>query len=308
MKYIEEEHEKYKNKKGNYSINGKTYYLKVCKNCNNLCLTGDKDGLFCDKKCSNHKEHHPMWGRKHKEETKLKWHLDRSGRTLSNEHKQNISIALTGKIRPRWIIEKLIEVNKGKTLSLERKLELSIMFTGENNPNWRGGACELNVAIYRTYGPRLEKYEVIRENEKGFLETKCTYCDKWYQPKIKEVAHRIESINGKNRGENRFYCSEECKHNCNIYNQKKYPKGFKIATSREVQPELRKMRFELDDWICQLCNNSKNLHCHHYEGIEQNPIESADIDMCITVCKKCHAWIHKQIGCTYYDLRKKGQC
>ena len=35
----------------------------------------------------------------------------------------------------------------------------------------------------------------------------------------------------------------------------------------------------------------------------RNPIESTDIDMCITVCKKCHKKIHKKDGCTYQDLQ-----
>jgi len=46
------------------------------------------------------------------------------------------------------------------------------------------------------------------------------------------------------------------------------------------------------------------LHCHH-EGILWNPLESADIDQCMTVCKNCHKKIHQQKDCEYNDMRCK---
>ena len=81
------------------------------------------------------------------------------------------------------------------------------------------------------------------------------------------------------------------------------------VTSREVQPELRQMRLEKDDYTCQKCHRTideAELHCHHITGVEQNPIESADLDNCITLCKKCHKWAHTQKGCRYFELMCKG--
>ena len=94
---------------------------------------------------------------------------------------------------------------------------------------------------------------------------------------------------------------------CPVYNQSKYPKGYKKATSREVQPELRQMVLARDEYICQICGSDKSLHCHHYEGIKLNPIESADVDACITLCKKCHIKVHKLPGCGYNDMKCKGE-
>jgi hypothetical protein len=34
-----------------------------------------------------------------------------------------------------------------------------------------------------------------------------------------------------------------------------------------------------------------------------NPIESADIDNCITLCKYCHEEVHQIPGCEYHNLR-----
>jgi len=89
-----------------------------------------------------------------------------------------------------------------------------------------------------------------------------------------------------------------------------YQKGHKKSYSREVQPELRQMVFERDEYTCIKCGKHQDelnipLHCHHIEGIVQNPIESADIDMCITVCKDCHDKIHQEDGCGYNDMKCK---
>lgn len=67
------------------------------------------------------------------------------------------------------------------------------------------------------------------------------------------------------------------------------------------------MVLERDSWTCQKCNKvDVELHCHHFEGIMINPIESADIDMCITLCVRCHKEAHLDIGCRYIDLSCKG--
>jgi hypothetical protein len=76
--------------------------------------------------------------------------------------------------------------------------------------------------------------------------------------------------------------------------------------SQELQPELRKMVFERDDWSCIKCGSDTNLHClYHMEGLNQNPLESADVDICITLCKKCHIEVHKKKDCRYSDMRCK---
>jgi len=73
--------------------------------------------------------------------------------------------------------------------------------------------------------------------------------------------------------------------------------------SREVQPELRQMVFERDNWTCQKCGAMESLHCHHLEGIRWEPLESADIDKCITYCRNCHEDVHKLPDCGYQDMR-----
>lgn len=146
----------------------------------------------------------------------------------------------------------------------------------------------------------------IRSTKEGYLETKCYYCKKWMIPTTIEVENRIGSIEGKRDGSHNFYCSDDCRKSCGTFNRSKYPKGFikPEDKTRYDQPELRMMVFERDDFKCIKCGKSGNdLVCHHYDGILQNPIESADIDNCATLCTKCHKEAHQQEGCSTYDMR-----
>jgi len=135
------------------------------------------------------------------------------------------------------------------------------------------------------------------------------YCDRWFLPTLKSIKSKIECINGKGKGECNLYCSDTCKQACPTFNQQIYPKGFKdnkTNTSREVQAPLRKKVLRRDNYTCQKCDaTDTELHCHHYEGIEVNPIESADADNCITLCKDCHNEIHKADKCGIKQYKRK---
>jgi len=212
--------------------------------------------------------------------------------------------------------QKVTGKNKGKKRSITTRKKMSNskkgLQIGDKCPSWKGGYNTKNVPRFNQYKKQLFPIEKTKRNksDKNILEVKCTYCGKWYIPKLHEVIDRIRSINSINFGEHRFYCSRKCKKECSIYNQRKYSKDHKPATSREVQPELRQLRFENDNYTCQKCDKHQNelqvgLHCHHIEGIRWEPLESADIDKCITVCRDCHIKIHKIEGCTYDDLKCK---
>lgn len=171
-----------------------------------------------------------------------------------------------------------------------------------------GNFKKRKIAGFESFSPKLEEIglETKRDpKDKDVLNVKCFYCDSWFRPLLYSVKNKCFAITQTDKGECNFYCSDSCKQNCSTYNRQKYPKGFKVDTSREVQSELRKMRFKIDNYQCQVCFANKNLHCHHYEGIEINPIESADIDNCITLCKKCHKELHKIPGYTYQDYKRK---
>jgi len=137
------------------------------------------------------------------------------------------------------------------------------------------------------------------------LEVKCRYCGNYFIPNRRDTKNRINAINSVGKA-NFLYCSNNCKAACPVYKQKNYPKGFKVATSREVNPLVRQLCFERDNWTCQSCGATQSeapLHCHHIEGYAQNPRLGNDVANTITLCKTCHKEVHKLPGCGYNDLR-----
>lgn len=234
-------------------------------------------------------------GWKHTEEAKQKMSLvctGRTGRIQSDEEKAKRSQTL-----------------KGRSFSDEHRKRISDtkkLASGAATSNWKGGVKAKNIALYDTYIGRLSFAEECRRDPENIdrLQVLCTYCGRWINPTPGEVRCRIAGMNGTMPGEYRFYCKGmACRNQCSIYGQRKYPKGYAPATSREVQPELRKMVFHRDGYACQKCGSTERLHCHHMDPVVNNPIESADVDVCVTYCKACHIEAHKQPGCTFSDLR-----
>lgn len=162
-------------------------------------------------------------------------------------------------------------------------------------------------AEYLTYKGKLTVDELPRlAVDKKSLEVKCRYCGEYFIPNNLITVRRIQALNGTMEGECSLYCSDNCKSACPIYGQIKYPKNHKKASSREVNPLIRQMCFERDNWVCQICGVTQRdvpLHCHHVEGVAQNPRLSNDVKNTITLCKVCHKEVHKLPGCNYYELR-----
>jgi hypothetical protein len=148
---------------------------------------------------------------------------------------------------------------------------------------------------------KLELYEEIKGNQ-----IKCRYCGDWYTPTVMEVHNRLNGISNNDTGY--IYCSEECKEACPIFRKQLYSKGFKKASSREVNPVLRQLVFERDQYTCQKCFTHKDklncpLHCHHITPYIDSPMEGNDPENCITLCKDCHKEVHQIPGCGYNELK-----
>ena len=162
-------------------------------------------------------------------------------------------------------------------------------------------------AIYTTHMNSLTIDEAPRLADNGlYIEIKCSYCGKYYIPTNREIQNRTQALLGNLSSESRCYCSKHCKAACPIFGKVKYPKGFKLATSREVQPELRQLTLARDNYTCQKCGKTieeVQLHCHHILPINESPVESADVSNCITLCKECHQHAHAIPDCGYHDLK-----
>jgi len=163
-----------------------------------------------------------------------------------------------------------------------------------------------SFALYNIYAHQISYAEEVRKDSKDekLLQVKCIYCDNWFNPTINSIQNRIKTLNGKRGGGSRLYCSEECKQLCSIYKRSKYPKGQKPSPiSRDMQNQWAEMVKERDGYKCVKCGETDGLIAHHREGILWNPLESADIDMGITLCKRCEKEVHSSEGCSYYDMR-----
>ena len=236
------------------------------------------------------------------------------GKKISEENKQKLREWSTGRIVSEETRKKLSIANKGKKISDEARKKMSLAKKGKipphKSPFWKGGVRKAGIPLYNTFSHQLVPMEETRRNPDNieYLQVKCTYCGKWFQPTISIVKLRIGIIKGQiTRGEGRFYClGDGCRLNCSIYHQAKFPRGFKPVSSREVSPDLRKIVFERDDYTCQKCESKENLHCHHVLGAVQNPMFANDPDNCITLCEQCHLGVHKENGCRTIDLRCSG--
>ena len=148
---------------------------------------------------------------------------------------------------------------------------------------------------------KLDMFEEVSGNQ-----IRCKYCGRWMIPTISQVYNRLQGVNIYDN--HYIYCSEKCKEECPTYNKILYPKGFKQASSREVNPVLRQLVLKRDNYICQKCGKSQDeltvgLHCHHVTPAVNSPIEANDPDNCITLCKDCHKEVHKIPGCGFAELK-----
>ena len=251
------------------------------------------------------------------EETKQKMSEARKGRKHSEATKKKMKESI--KNRPAISEEtrqKMSETKKGNTNNLghkhteETKRKIS---EAQKGKGLKGGYASRNETPYDQYELLLNRFHEIRRNKEkpDLLEVTCAKCKEWFLPTYIEVRNRIN--NGiKNNGGSNLYCSEECKNSCPTYS-KSYISiikqdlfnhtGILPDMSRELQPELRKLVLERDNYQCTYCAETTNLHCHHIDPVINNPVESADVDNCMTLCVKHHLEVHQQPGCTYAELR-----
>ena len=205
---------------------------------------------------------------------------------------------------------------KGKKHTEKTKKLISKNVTGVKSSNWKGGYSKRGIPAYDTYFHQLEWCEEVRRNKEdpNVLEVRCFKCDKWYIPKLNSVNQRIQCLKGNYKGESKFYCSDQCKNSCSIYGKNsdflmkqdaiRAGRLSWLELGRVMQPELRSMVLERDEHKCVKCGSKENLQCHHILPVSVEPLLSADIDNCITLCYTCHKKIHQEIdGCVYPQLK-----
>ena len=280
-----------------FSINPKTgEYYKTC----NSCLEWVKE--YREKNKDKIKEYYEQNKDKRKEYTK-KYYEQNKDKIL--EHRKEYREQNKDKLKEysKEYTKKYYEQNKDKILEYRKEYREQNRNKIKEYKKEYSKKYNNSNSLYKKYKDKLIGVD-YKSDEEGYLLVRCKYCNKWFYPSNKSVENYIQSGNGARN----LYCSEGCKKSCPSYKVIKYERGYRKNTSREVQPELRKLVLERDNWTCQKCGKSKDedinliLHCHHIDPVKNNPIESADMDNCVTLCKECHKEVHRIKHCRYSDL------
>ncbi len=181
-------------------------------------------------------------------------------------------------------------------------------------------------ATVETFLDKLLPYYQLDENirvdptNQNLIQVRCfnSKCRSWFNPTTTQVNNRLYAINHFGYGESNFYCCDECKKTCEVYNLKstivdnnKIKKKNPCSYVNILQKELRDLVFNLDEYTCQWCGNSKKeqpnliLHCHHIISPKLEPILASDVNNCITLCNECHEYFHSLPECTLIEIAKK---
>lgn len=278
-----------------------------CKRCGDPYLTvrkreSDYCGISCLKKSmivtdetkkkisrAMSGEKHPWFGKKHSGESKEKMSKSSMGNKHTEETKLKMSISRTGTKNNFY--------GKHHTEDAKQKISKSKigLHSGENNPAYKGGVKALNLPLYETYAKQIDWCEEVRcVLQKGLkiLQVRCSYnvCREWYTPSICHVVNRIQVLKDNRGGNNQFYCSEECKYKCSIYNTSIRQMMFTEDKANYTPYELKIWREEVlkrADYECEYCGKKATI-AHHVRTKKLEPFFALDPDNGLACCEWCH--------------------
>jgi len=177
--------------------------------------------------------------------------------------------------------------------------------------NYKGGVVAKNIPLFDTYADQLFPIEKIRQSNEKLLEVKCSVCGKWFIPKRTDVEARAQYLKGNTDRESRFYCSDECKNNCSVFNKHKYSKGSNPRKHRNnnffTEHELRVWSKEVLDranYRCEYCGEKATI-AHHINPKKLEPVYALDPDNGIACCKHCHYKYGHRDECSTINIANK---
>jgi len=287
-------------KKGNLMRHNEVYVEKeCCKFCGETYLTSRRSPSdFCCRSCSKSGQNNPFYGKKHTDSYKSKMSNIHKGKIVSETTRKKLSEAHSGDNH----------FNYGKHHSEETKAKMSI-----NNYNSKGGVRKLNLPLYDTYFERLAYAEELRlyidEEGRRLLEVVCSKCGAWFVPKDYSVRQRIRCLNGRDGGESRFYCSQICIDNCEIY--RKNPNDFLVINNNN---DKLYTDYELSIWSkevlkranykCEYCGTDAK-HAHHIEPKKLVPGLALDPENGLACCIECHYKYGHKDNCLINKIREE---
>ena len=151
-------------------------------------------------------ENHPMFGRHHTPESRLKISMAQKGIPRSEETRQKISKANSGKIRPdvserqrgeknhqfgKHLSDdhkrKISEGNRGKHIPQEQRKKIALSKMGDKNPLWRGGVS------FEPYCPKFN--EDFKERVREFFGHTCQFPGCGHVSKPGETKLAVHHVN-----------------------------------------------------------------------------------------------------------------
>lgn len=164
----------------------------------------------------------------------------------------------------------------------------------------------LKTADYKIKHPLFYEIEEIKDREDG-IEVKCKHCKNWFKPSNSQTRDRIRAIENTGRlslgTELNFYCSEECKHNCDTYRTQITPKSLRnVKTASRCNQRINRqalLDLQIDEYgynYCEKCGKEfgkSDIALHHNIMVSKDHDMADDMSHQLLLCKKCH----KHKGC-----------
>jgi len=205
-------------------------------------------------------KNNPMWGKKHTKNSKIRMSKAWNYREppIGKKHKESTKIKIS---RTKKLMIKQIQ-ERHPVFSKVEEMKYSTNEYGQK---------EIQVHCKNHLCPNSK--------EQGG----------WFTPTPPQLYERIRQLehNDGNDGAY-FYCSEECKQNCPLFNLKSDPyKNIEKPYIDEEYQTFRKFVLERDNYICQFCGGVAD-HVHHERPQKLEPFFALDPDLAWSCCKKCH--------------------
>ncbi len=153
----------------------------------------------------------------------------------------------------------------------------------------------------------FSKVEKIRyKPNTNKIQVKCKKCNQWFIPTSGQFYERINQLEHPLGNDGcYFYCSNECKNKCSLYNLKTdiYKIDKKYYTKGEYNI-FRRFVLNRDDYKCQYCDE-KATDVHHERPQKLEPFFALDPDFAWSCCEKCHYKYGHKDECSTGNLAYK---
>jgi hypothetical protein len=157
-----------------------------------------------------------------------------------------------------------------------------------------GKSRRRTIEMIKKRYPLFYKIEKLRYNpnkpgEKE-IQVRCKNhdCKKWFTPTNIQLYERIRNIEHHGLDNSFYYCSDECKNICPLFNLHSDPYRDKETPYTESEYQIfRSYVLKRDNYICQFCGDLAT-EVHHERPQKLEPFFALDPDYAWSCCEKCH--------------------